>query len=107
MEQPLLYYRNNVGGSVGLLETLLEFGPLPFVFSSSCAIYGLPEQVPIGEDHPQRPINPYGFSKLVVERMLADLGTSTTCPGRPCAISMPAGADPGGEIGEAHSPRHT
>ena len=104
VEQPLLYYRNNVGGSVGLLETLFEFGPLPFVFSSSCAIYGLPEQVPIGEDHPQRPINPYGFSKLIVERMLADLGTSHHLPWAAMRYFNAAGADPGGEIGEAHSP---
>jgi UDP-glucose-4-epimerase GalE len=102
--QPLLYERNNVGGSVALLETLVEFGPLPFVFSSSCAIYGLPEQVPIGEDHPQRPINPYGFSKLAVEHKLEEFGASHRLPWVALRYFNAAGADPDGEIGEAHSP---
>ena len=71
--EPLLYYQNNVGGSAALLRAIVEHGRLPVVFSSTCATYGMPQRLPIAEDHPQRPINPYGFSKLVVERMLADL----------------------------------
>lgn len=68
--RPLLYYKNNVAGSIALLETLNEFGALPFIFSSSCITYGIPDTIPISEDHPQHPINPYGHSKLFVERML-------------------------------------
>ena len=104
VENPLLYYRNNVTGSAGLLEAVTEFGPLPFVFSSTCATYGVPDQVPIGEDHPQRPINPYGFSKLFVERMLADLGASHRLPWVALRYFNAAGSDPDGEIGERHDP---
>ena len=102
--QPLLYYRNNVTGSAALLEAIIEFKPLPFVFSSTCSTYGVPERVPIGEDHPQRPINPYGFSKLVVERMLADLGVSHRLPWVALRYFNAAGSDPDGEIGEVHVP---
>jgi UDP-arabinose 4-epimerase len=104
VEQPSLYHRNNVTGSAALLEAVTKFKPLPFVFSSSSAIYGLPEQVPIGEDHPQRPINPYGSSKLLVERMLTDLGASHRLPWVALRYFNAAGADPDGEIGEAHDP---
>jgi UDP-arabinose 4-epimerase len=61
-----------VAGTVALLETLIEFGPLPMIFSSSCVTDGIPDTIPISEDRPQRPINPYGQSKLFVELMLAD-----------------------------------
>ena len=74
VEQPLLYYQNNVGGSAALFRAIIETRIVPVVFSSTCATYGVPEKIPIPEEHPQRPINPYGFSKLVVERMLTDLG---------------------------------
>jgi UDP-arabinose 4-epimerase len=104
VERPLLYYRNNVAGTVALLEALIEFKALPFVFSSTCATYGVPEHVPITEDHPQRPINPYGFSKLVVERMLADLGTSHQLPWVALRYFNAAGSDPEGMIGEGHDP---
>lgn len=104
VQQPLMYYGNNVGGSAGLLEAVTEFGPLPFVFSSTCATYGVPERVPIDEDHPQRPINPYGQSKLFVERMLADLGVSHKLPWVALRYFNAAGSDPDGEIGEQHDP---
>lgn len=65
VEDPLLYYQNNVAASAALLQTLLSFETIPVVFSSTCATYGAPETIPISEDHPQRPINPYGYSKLV------------------------------------------
>jgi UDP-arabinose 4-epimerase len=104
VESPLLYYRNNVAGTSSLLQTVIDFKPIPVVFSSTCATYGVPETTPISEDHPQRPINPYGFSKLVVERMLADLD-AVDCL---CSVSLryfnAAGADPDGKIGEAHDP---
>ena len=101
---PMLYYRNNVTGSAGLLEAVTEYGPLPFVFSSTCSTYGMPERVPIDEEHPQRPINPYGFSKLVVERMLTDVGVSHGLPWTALRYFNAAGADPDGEIGPRHDP---
>src|SRR5262249_30471697 len=72
VEKPELYYRNNVLGSICLLDAMRQTGVHKIVFSSTTAIYGTPEKMPIAETAPQRPINPYGFSKLVVERMLDD-----------------------------------
>ncbi|HEY9844907.1 MAG TPA: NAD-dependent epimerase/dehydratase family protein, partial [Candidatus Caenarcaniphilales bacterium] len=69
---PAKYYRNNVVGSLTLLEAMVEAGVKAMVFSSTCATYGVPHQIPIAEDHPQHPINPYGATKLMVERILAD-----------------------------------
>ena len=74
------------------------------VFSSTCPTYGVPKKIPIPEEHPQRPINPYGFSKLVVERMLADLGQAHGLRSIALRYFNAAGADPGGDIGEAHDP---
>jgi len=102
--QPLMYYGNNVGGSAALLQAVIEHGPLPFVFSSTCATYGVPERMPITEDHQQRPINPYGSSKLFVERMLADLGVSHKLPWIALRYFNAAGSDPDGDIGEMHDP---
>jgi UDP-glucose-4-epimerase GalE len=104
VEFPLLYYRNNVGGTCSLLQTLIDFQPMPVVFSSTCATYGVPETSPIPENHPQRPINPYGFSKLVVERMLADLDAVHRLRSISLRYFNAAGADPDGQIGEAHDP---
>lgn len=100
---PRIYYRNNVGGSLTLLETMLDHGVVNFVFSSSCATYGLPPGTPITEDMPQNPINPYGMSKLSVERLCRDFAVY----GLRTAILRyfnAAGADPGGETGEMHNP---
>jgi len=102
--QPLLYYNNNFAGSAALLATVLDFRCIPAVFSSTCATYGVPERVPISEDHPQRPINPYGHSKLFVERMLSDLQVAYGLSWVALRYFNAAGADPGGEIGEAHDP---
>jgi len=104
VENPLLYYGNNVAGTAALLQTIIDFQAIPFVFSSTCSTYGVPEALPISEDHPQRPINPYGFSKLVVERMLADLNTASGLRSVTLRYFNAAGADPDGEIGEAHDP---
>jgi UDP-arabinose 4-epimerase len=104
VSDPLLYYRNNVAGTASLLQTISHFGTIPFVFSSTCSTYGIPEVIPIPEDHPQRPINPYGFSKLVVERMLADLDAAGGLRSVVLRYFNAAGADPEGEIGEAHDP---
>jgi UDP-arabinose 4-epimerase len=101
---PEKYYRNNVVGSLNLLDAMLRHGCRNIVFSSSCATYGIPTAVPISEDQAQQPINPYGWSKLMVERMLADYERAHGV--RYCALRYfnAAGADPQGEIGEDHSP---
>jgi UDP-glucose-4-epimerase GalE len=104
MENPLVYYENNVVGSIALFREVLRYATIPIVFSSSCATYGIPESVPISEQHSQRPINPYGFTKLVVERLLADLGRSRALPSLCLRYFNAAGADPDGEIGELHDP---
>jgi UDP-glucose 4-epimerase len=80
VERPLLYYENNFAGTATLLRTVIDHQSVPVVFSSTCATYGIPERVPIAEDHPQRPINPYGSSKLFVERMLADVNVACGLP---------------------------
>ena len=104
VENPLLYYRNNIGGSAALLQAVIDYKSLPFVFSSTCSTYGMLESIPITEDHPQHPINPYGFSKLVVERMLSDVGVSHQLPWVALRYFNAAGSDPEREIGENHDP---
>jgi UDP-glucose-4-epimerase GalE len=104
VEEPLLYYQNNMAGSAALLRTLLDWRCVPVVFSSTCAVYGIPEQSPIPESHPQRPISPYGFSKLAVERMLSDLGRADGLRSISLRYFNAAGADPGGALGETHDP---
>jgi UDP-glucose-4-epimerase GalE len=101
---PALYYRNNVCGSLSLFETMRENGPNLIVFSSSCATYGPPKVVPIPEDHPQSPINPYGASKLMVEHMLRDHAAAYGWRWMSLRYFNAAGADPDGEIGELHDP---
>lgn len=104
VENPNLYYHNNVCGSATLLRTITRSKSIPVVFSSTCATYGIPDKNPISEDHPQHPINPYGFSKLVVERILADLDQAYGLRSVSLRYFNAAGADPDGEIGEAHDP---
>jgi UDP-glucose-4-epimerase GalE len=101
---PLLYYRNNVGGSQTLLQTLVSHSRVPVVFSSTCATYGTPQRLPLTEDHPQTPVNPYGFTKLVVERMLADIDRAYGVRSVILRYFNAAGADPDAEIGEVHDP---
>ena len=103
VEQPLLYCKNNVDGSDPFTCDHRN-GAIPVVFSSTCATYGVPEKIPIPEEHPQRPINPYGSSKLMVERMLADLGHAHGLRSIALRYFNAAGADPDGDIGEAHDP---
>jgi UDP-arabinose 4-epimerase len=74
MEVPALYFENNVIGTLRLLEAALGAGVKRVVFSSTCATYGAPERLPIREDHPQQPLNPYGLTKLFVERVLQTYG---------------------------------
>jgi UDP-arabinose 4-epimerase len=102
VRQPLLYYRNNVVGTHALLEAVIEHEPLPFVFSSSCTVYGSPQKLPLVEEHPLNPINPYGVTKLVAERLLGDLARSDRLPWIALRYFNAAGSDPDGEIGEDH-----
>ena len=104
MADPARYYRNNVFGTLALLEAMLECDVARIVFSSSCAVYGVPESVPIREDHAQNPINPYGAGKAAVERMLRDFDAAYGLRSVSLRYFNAAGADPGGEIGEAHEP---
>ena len=104
MTDPGKYYRNNVGGSLNLLEALRDHGIKACVFSSTCATYGVPQRLPLTEDHPQQPINPYGASKLMVERMLADFDTAHGLRSMSLRYFNAAGADPDGESGEDHDP---
>jgi UDP-arabinose 4-epimerase len=103
VREPSKYYRNNVVGSLTLLETLLGCKIKKIVFSSTCATYGLPqENAAISEDHPQQPINPYGASKLMIERMLKDFDRAYGFRHVTLRYFNAAGADPEGDVGENH-----
>jgi UDP-arabinose 4-epimerase len=101
---PGKYYRNNVAGSLTLLEALRDHGVDQFVLSSTCATYGVPATIPIDETSAQVPINPYGASKLMVERMLADFHAAHRLRSISLRYFNAAGADPDMEIGEVHDP---
>ncbi|MFE1600415.1 UDP-glucose 4-epimerase GalE [Methylobacterium sp. ID0610] len=101
---PLAYYRNNVAGSLTLLEAMADAGVGLLVFSSTCATYGVPHTIPVPEDHPQHPVNPYGASKLMMERMIADAGAASGLRSVMLRYFNAAGADPEGAIGENHDP---
>ncbi len=104
MTRPGLYYDNNLGGMTGLLEGCSRAGVGRIVFSSSCATYGSPETLPIVEATPQRPINPYGRTKLICEWMLADHAASGSLRYVALRYFNAAGADPDGELTERHNP---
>jgi UDP-arabinose 4-epimerase len=104
LEVPEKYFRNNVAGSVALLEACLRAKVRHFVLSSTCAVYGVPDQVPIVESSPTKPINPYGDSKLMIERMLEWYGKLHGLRWAALRYFNAAGADPDGEIGEVHDP---
>ena len=101
MQAPATYYRTNVIGAMNLLDACRIHDVGAFVFSSTCAIYGAPERTPIAEDAPTRPINPYGASKLMVERLLDDYEMAYGLRHMALRYFNAAGADPEGEIGEA------
>ncbi|MBW4558850.1 MAG: UDP-glucose 4-epimerase GalE [Trichormus sp. ATA11-4-KO1] len=101
---PAKYYRNNVVGTLTLLEAMLAASIKKFVFSSTCATYGVPEIIPIPENHPQNPINPYGASKLMVERILADFDVAYGLKSVRFRYFNAAGANPSGLLGEDHNP---
>lgn len=104
VREPALYFRNNVVNSLGLFEAMIEARVRTIVFSSSCATYGVPDTVPIRETAPQRPVNPYGEGKLMIERALHWLGEAQALRYVALRYFNAAGADPAGEIGEAHAP---
>ena len=101
---PSAYYDVNVHGTRTLLQAMREAGVDKIVFSSTCAVYGEPESLPITERTRLAPINPYGFTKLVCERMMDDFGAAYGLKSVRLRYFNAAGADPGGEIGEDHSP---
>ncbi len=104
VEKPELYYKNNVQGTMSLLDAMLKTNIKKFVFSSTCATYGVPEKVPISEDFEQNPINPYGQTKLIIERILKDYGHAYGLKSVCLRYFNAAGADADGEIGEMHEP---
>ena len=102
--EPSKYYNNNVANTLHLLDTMVKYHVKTIVFSSTCATYGIPGDMPVTEDMEQKPINPYGASKLMIERILSDYhkayGLNYCC----LRYFNAAGADPEGEIGESHNP---
>ena len=101
---PALYYRNNLGGTLSLLEAMREAGVDQIVFSSTCATYGSPNSIPIRETTPQLPVNPYGETKLAIERALGWYGQAYGLRWVSLRYFNAGGADPDGEIGELHEP---
>jgi UDP-glucose-4-epimerase GalE len=101
---PLKYYENNLRNTIQLLHTIMENGVNAIVFSSTCATYGNPERIPIDENHPQNPINPYGKTKRMIEEILADYDAAYGLKYMSLRYFNAAGADPDAEIGEDHDP---
>ncbi len=104
VEQPERYYHNNFSGALSLLAAMRKRGLTRFIFSSTCATYGVPERQPMTEDMPQHPINPYGRSKLMVEQVLRDLDEAHDIRSVSLRYFNACGAHPSGEIGELHEP---
>jgi len=104
VENPRKYFRNNVLGALSLLNSALDAGIRRFVFSSTCAVYGIPEQIPIAEQTPREPVNPYGASKLFFENALEAYSRAYGLRSVSLRYFNAAGADESGEIGELHEP---
>jgi len=104
VENPRKYFSNNVVGALSLLNSALDAGIRRIVFSSSCAVYGIPEQIPITEQTPRQPVNPYGASKLCFENALEAYGRAYGLRSVSLRYFNAAGADANGEIGELHDP---
>lgn len=104
VDHPEKYYYNNVANTLNLLHVMMKHGCNKIIFSSTCATYGEPEKVPITEDMPQNPINPYGATKLMVERIFQDYHKAYGLQYVVLRYFNAAGADPDGEIGESHNP---
>ena len=104
VSDPATYYRNNLGGSLSLIEAMRETGVDKIIFSSTCATYGIPTDSPIRESAPQLPVNPYGETKLAIERALHWYGEAYGLRSVLLRYFNAAGADSEGEIGEFHEP---
>jgi UDP-glucose-4-epimerase GalE len=104
VREPAAYFRNNVVGTLNLLDAMREAQVAKLVFSSTAAVYGVPSTVPIDEDHPTEPVNPYGWSKLLAERSIAEYCRAYGLRAACLRYFNAAGADPDGETGEAHEP---
>ena len=101
---PGKYYENNVAATISLLDAMRKHNVMKFIFSSTCATYGEPVEIPITETHPQNPINPYGRTKLMVEQILDDYQMAYGLNSIALRYFNAAGADPDGKIGEDHNP---
>jgi len=104
VQDPAKYYANNMGGALSLLEAMRRAGVKRFIFSSTCATYGVPQQIPLTESHPQKPINPYGWTKFMIEQVLADYSAAYGMQYVALRYFNAAGADPQGRVGEDHDP---
>ena len=104
VDDPARYYRNNVVGTLTLLDAMVAAQIKHFVFSSTCAIYGMPQSMPMTEDHPHSPLSPYAASKEMVERLLADFDRAYGLKSVTFRYFNASGADPQGRLGEDHHP---
>jgi len=104
VKNPVEYYRNNVANTIELLDAMVQHNVKRFIFSSSAAVYGEPREVPIKEEHPLRPTNPYGATKVAIEKMLSDFDSAYGLKYVSLRYFNAAGADASGKIGERHNP---
>ncbi|MCV6638423.1 UDP-glucose 4-epimerase GalE [Candidatus Albibeggiatoa sp. nov. NOAA] len=104
VQNPTIYYQNNVANTLNLLDTMVKYEVKNFIFSSTAAIFGEPQAVPLDETHPKNPINPYGLSKLMVEQILRDYEAAYDLRSICLRYFNAAGADPEGQLGERHVP---
>ena len=102
VRKPLLYYRNNMANTLNLLESVADSGVKHFIYSSTAAVYGIPEKIPVDEGAPLKPINPYGASKVMIEKVLEDVAHTADFTYVALRYFNVAGADPGGRIGQAY-----
>ena len=104
VKEPGKYYSNNVASTLNLLEAMLAHGVNKIVFSSTCAVYGMPQEIPMTETQPHNPLSPYAASKDMVERILSDFDTAFNLKSVAFRYFNACGADPGGLLGEDHTP---
>lgn len=104
VRNPFKYYTNNINATLSLLTAMRSTGVNKFIFSSTCAVYGAPSQVPMTESLPRHPINPYGRTKLLIENLLEDLSLVSQLSYVSLRYFNAAGADPEGDLGERHDP---
>jgi UDP-glucose 4-epimerase len=104
VKEPAQYYQNNVTGTLTLLEAMIAANIKKFVFSSTCAIYGMPREIPMTENHPKNPLSPYASSKYMIEQILADFNTAYDLKSVAFRYFNASGANPDGLLGEDHHP---